>query len=95
MWLERDVLRIPAGDGLIGRVFDGRGNPLDGLSAGFADEFLAVGGSPINPVRRSSPDIFVETGVSALDLMNTLVRGQKLPVFSGRACPPTSWPSRS
>ncbi len=87
VWLERDVLRIPAGDGLIGRVFDGRGNPLDGLSAGFADEFLAVGGSPINPVRRSSPDIFVETGVSALDLMNTLVRGQKLPVFSGAGLP--------
>lgn len=87
VWLERDVLRIPAGDGLIGRIFDGRGNPLDGLAAGFADEFIPVGGSPINPVRRSSPDIFVETGVSALDLMNTLVRGQKLPVFSGAGLP--------
>ena len=87
VWLERDVPRIPAGDGLIGRIFDGRGNPLDGLAAGFADEFIPVGGSPINPVRRSSPDIFVETGVSALDLMNTLVRGQKLPVFSGAGLP--------
>ena len=87
VWLERDVLKIPVGESLIGRVFDGRGAPLDGRPADFAEDFLPVNGAPINPVRRSSPDTFVETGISALDLMNTLVRGQKLPVFSGAGLP--------
>lgn len=87
VWLERDVLRIPAGEGLIGRIFDGRGNPVDGMAPGFAEEYISVAGSPINPVRRLSPDVYVETGVSAIDLMNTLVRGQKLPIFSGAGLP--------
>lgn len=87
VWLERDVLRIPVGEGLTGRIFDGRGTPRDGLTADFAEDFIPVGSAPINPVRRSSPDVFVETGVSALDLLNTLVRGQKLPVFSGAGLP--------
>ena len=87
VWLDRDVLRIPAGEGLVGRVFSGRGLPRDGMAADFAEEFIPVTSAPINPVRRSSPDVFVETGVSALDLMNTLVRGQKLPVFSGAGLP--------
>lgn len=87
VWLERDVLKIPVGEGLTGRVFDGRGLPRDGLPSGFAEDFIPVASSPINPVRRASPDVFVETGVSALDLMNTLVRGQKLPVFSGAGLP--------
>ncbi|MGI6784409.1 MAG: V-type ATP synthase subunit B [Aminivibrio sp.] len=87
VWLERDSLKIPAGEGLTGRVFDGKGVPRDGLPADFAEEFIPVSSAPINPVRRTSPDVFVETGVSALDLMNTLVRGQKLPVFSGAGLP--------
>lgn len=87
IWPERDVFRVPVGESLIGRVFDGRGTSLDGLPSDFAEKYLPVNGAPINPVRRASPDTFIETGISALDLMNTLVRGQKLPVFSGAGLP--------
>lgn len=87
VWLERDVLRIPVGDSLVGRIFDGKGEALDGLPSNFAPLSLPVNGAPINPIRRSSPDIYVETGISALDMMNTLVRGQKLPIFSGAGLP--------
>ncbi|GAB1486406.1 hypothetical protein MASR2M79_14560 [Aminivibrio sp.] len=71
----------------MGRIFDGKGEALDGLPSNFAPLSLPVNGAPINPIRRSSPDIYVETGISALDMMNTLVRGQKLPIFSGAGLP--------
>lgn len=86
VWIERDVLRVPVGEFLIGRVLDGRGRPLDGLPIP-ASAVLPVNGAPINPIRRRSPDTYVETGISAIDMMNTLVRGQKLPIFSGAGLP--------
>ena len=87
VWLERDVFRMPVGESLVGGVFDGKGVPLEGRSLDFAEDRMPVTGSPINPIRRKSPDTYVETGISALDMMNTLVRGQKLPIFSGAGLP--------
>lgn len=71
------------GPGMLGRVFDGVGRPLDGGPEVVADRFVRVDGAAINPVRRAVPREFIETGISAIDAMNSLVRGQKLPIFSG------------
>ncbi|MCF7935859.1 MAG: V-type ATP synthase subunit B [Synergistales bacterium] len=87
VWLERDVLKLPVGPGMLGNVFDGRGRRQDGKGVGFAEEWLSVEGLPINPHRRQGPDNYVETGISTIDMMNTLVRGQKLPLFSGAGLP--------
>ena len=87
VWFERDVVRMPVGDALIGQILSGRGQPLDGGRLSFIDKDLPITGMPINPVQRMSPNAYVETGISTIDLMNTLVRGQKLPVFSGSGLP--------
>lgn len=87
VWLEKDIVRMPVGLSLLGRVLDGRGNPIDGQTLSFVEEELPVSGLPLNPVSRKSPNSFVETGISSVDLMNTLVRGQKLPIFSGAGLP--------
>ena len=68
---------------LLGRVFDGLGRPNDGLPDPVADKFLDVNGEPMNPQSREYPTSFIQTGVSVIDGMLTLVRGQKLPIFSG------------
>lgn len=72
---------------LLGRVFDGLGRPLDGLPDPVGKEFADVNGQPINPERRDFPTDFIQTGISVIDGMNTLVRGQKLPIFSGAGLP--------
>ncbi|MBL0172031.1 MAG: V-type ATP synthase subunit B [Gemmatimonadaceae bacterium] len=72
---------------LLGRALDGHGAPVDGLPAPIGDALRPIDGAPINPVRRARPRDFIETGISAIDAMNTLVRGQKLPVFSGPGLP--------
>jgi len=87
VWLERDIVRIPVGPSLLGKVMDGRGRPLEGKPVGFVEKTIPVNGLPLNPVTRTSPNAFVETGISTIDLMNTLVRGQKLPIFSGAGLP--------
>ncbi|WP_326648144.1 MULTISPECIES: V-type ATP synthase subunit B [unclassified Streptomyces] len=79
-------LRIPVGTGWLGRVCNGRGEPIDGGPPVFGPA-AAVGGSPINPVRREPPAEPVLTGVGAVDVLTTLVRGQKLPVFSTAGLP--------
>ncbi|MDH3446078.1 MAG: V-type ATP synthase subunit B, partial [Deltaproteobacteria bacterium] len=76
------VARLGVGSEMLGRVFDGSGRPLDGSPAIIGDKELEVGGLPINPFARDYPADFIETGFSAIDGLNTLVRGQKLPVFS-------------
>jgi len=68
---------------VLGRVFGGLGQPLDGGPLPFKGERRDVNGLPINPVARAYPEEFIQTGISAIDGMNTLVRGQKLPIFSG------------
>ena len=72
---------------LLGRVLDGTGQPLDGAPMPFGGEVRSIYGSAINPVMRSYPEDVIETGVSVIDCMNTLVRGQKLPIFSGNGLP--------
>jgi len=72
---------------LLGRTLNGVGAPLDGLPAPIGEGVRPLWGAPMNPSRRLPPSDFIETGVSAIDGMNTLVRGQKLPVFSGAGLP--------
>jgi len=81
------ALTVPVGTGWLGRMCDGRGAPIDGGPPVFGDRWLEVTGYPINPVRRESPRDPVTTGVSAIDGLATLVRGQKLPVFSQGGLP--------
>ncbi|MFH8475751.1 V-type ATP synthase subunit B [Streptomyces sp. NPDC018000] len=82
-----EPLRIPVGPGWLGRVCNGRGEPTDGGPPVFGPTTAAVGGTPINPVRRQPPAEPVLTGVAAVDGLTTLVRGQKLPVFSVAGLP--------
>jgi len=85
--LTGDVANTVVGRELLGRAFDGHGAPVDGLPAPVGDAVRPTNGAPINPMRRARPSDFIETGVSAIDAMNTLVRGQKLPVFGGPGLP--------
>jgi len=80
-------LEAPVGVEMLGRSFDGRGDPIDGGPPPLTAERRDVNGSPINPVARDYPREFVQTGISAIDGMNTLVRGQKLPIFSASGLP--------
>ena len=72
---------------IVGRVFDGMGNPIDGLPNIIPDKKINVNGKPINPAARVFPSEFIQTGVSSIDGLNTLVIGQKLPIFSGSGLP--------
>jgi V/A-type H+-transporting ATPase subunit B len=81
------TMELPVSDQLLGRVFDGLGRPQDGLPEPVAKTFLDVNGAPINPERREYPTDLIQTGVSVIDGMLTLVRGQKLPIFSGAGMP--------
>ncbi len=81
------IKEIPLSERVIGRVFNGNGEPIDGLPDYVPEQFLPVSGLPINPVARAVPQEFIETGFSAIDGLNTLVKGQKLPVFSCAGLP--------
>lgn len=72
---------------LLGRVFDGQGRPIDGGEAIIPEQRIDVNGNPINPFERDYPNEFIQTGISTIDGLNTLVRGQKLPIFSGSGMP--------
>ena len=72
---------------ILGRVFDGMGSPIDGGPAIIPDKSLDINGTPINPAARNYPSEFIQTGVSTIDGLNTLVRGQKLPIFSASGLP--------
>jgi V/A-type H+-transporting ATPase subunit B len=72
---------------MLGRVFDGMGNPIDGGDRIIPEKYMDINGLPMNPAARDFPSEFIQTGVSAIDGLNTLVRGQKLPVFSGSGLP--------
>jgi V/A-type H+/Na+-transporting ATPase subunit B len=80
-------LRIPVSTEMLGRVFDGLAQPIDGQPEPLAEEWADVNGRPINPTARVYPRDTIQTGVTALDAMNTLVLGQKLPIFSGSGLP--------
>ena len=80
-------LTLAVSEDMLGRVFDGMGNPKDGGAPIIPEKRLDINGQPINPAARDYPNEFIETGVSAIDGLNTLVRGQKLPVFSASGLP--------
>ncbi|HOX91591.1 MAG TPA: V-type ATP synthase subunit B [Spirochaetales bacterium] len=80
-------LSIGVSEAMLGRVFDGLGRPIDGGPLPAAREERDVNGRPINPTAREYPRDFIQTGISAIDGMNTLIRGQKLPIFSGNGLP--------
>jgi len=72
---------------MLGRVFDGFGRPADDGPAIIPEKYLNINGNPMNPFARDYPNEFIQTGISTIDLLNTLVRGQKLPLFSGSGLP--------
>ena len=80
-------LELPVSRGMLGRIFDGIGRPRDNGPEPIGEQCLNVNGLPINPTARLYPRTFIQTGLSAIDGMNTLVRGQKLPIFSGSGLP--------
>jgi len=82
-----ETLKMPVTEGLLGRVLDGSGRPIDGGPEIVPDERRDIVGAAMNPYAREFPREFIQTGISALDGMNTLVRGQKLPLFSGSGLP--------
>jgi len=81
------TLEMPVSRKMLGRTFNGLGKPIDGGPPPVSDDLRDVNGSPINPEARDYPRDFIQTGISAIDGMNTLVRGQKLPIFSGSGLP--------
>ncbi len=80
-------MEIPLSSQILGRVFDGIGRPVDGLGAIRPEVTLDINGKPLNPVMREYPRNFIQTGISAIDGLTTLIRGQKLPIFSGNGLP--------
>ena len=84
---QGEPLKIPVSKKMLGRVFNGLGKPIDGGPPEKGEEELSVNGMPINPTSRKYPRDFIQTGISAIDGMNTLIRGQKLPIFSGNGLP--------
>jgi len=82
-----ESLRLPVSRRMLGRIFDGLGRPADGGPAPLSTDRRDINGLPINPYARRYPREFIQTGLSAIDGMNALVRGQKLPIFSGNGLP--------
>ncbi len=81
------TMKLGVSDDMLGRVFDGAGRPKDNGPEIVAEKYLDVNGAPINPYAREYPNNFIQTGISTIDGLNTLVRGQKLPIFSGAGLP--------
>jgi V-type H+-transporting ATPase subunit B len=82
-----DTLKIPVSEDMLGRIFNGSGKPIDKGPKVFADDFLDINGSPINPFSRIYPEEMIQTGLSAIDVMNSIARGQKIPIFSAAGLP--------
>lgn len=80
-------LKMPLSMELLGRVLDGKGRPIDGLGEIYPEKSIDINGEPINPVMREYPRNYIQTGISSIDGLMTLIRGQKLPVFSGSGLP--------
>ncbi len=82
-----EPMELRVGEGLLGRIFNGLGEPIDNLPPITSSKKIDVNGMPINPYARVYPRDFIQTGISTIDGMNTLIRGQKLPIFSGNGMP--------
>ena len=76
-------MEMPLSKEMLGRVFSGAGKPIDGLGDIYPDKFMDINGLPINPVSRNYPRNYINTGIPSIDALATLIRGQKLPIFSG------------
>lgn len=85
--LKGKPLKMPLSKEILGRILDGMGRPVDGLGEIFPEKYMDINGEPINPVKREYPRNFIQTGISSIDGLMTLIRGQKLPVFSGNGLP--------
>uniref|UniRef100_A0A8C0VUR0 Vacuolar proton pump subunit B n=1 Tax=Castor canadensis TaxID=51338 RepID=A0A8C0VUR0_CASCN len=82
-----DILRTPVSEDMLGRVFNGSGKPIDKGPVVMAEEFLDINGQPINPHDRIYPEEMIQTGISPIDVMNSIARGQKIPIFSAAGLP--------
>ncbi|MDY6931042.1 MAG: V-type ATP synthase subunit B [Halobacteriota archaeon] len=82
-----DIMKLPVSRDMLGRFFDGLGRPIDGAPEVVPESKIEITGAPINPTARAFPNEFIQTGISTIDGTNTLVRGQKLPIFSGSGMP--------
>jgi len=82
-----ETLKLPVSTDILGRIFNGTGEPIDGGPRLIPEDYLDINGEPMNPAMRQPPAEFIETGISAIDALNALVRGQKLPIFSGSGLP--------
>merc|ERR1712241_380087 len=82
-----DILRTPVSEDMLGRVFNGSGKPIDAGPPVMAEDYLDIMGQPINPYTRTYPEEMVQTGISAIDVMNSIARGQKIPIFSASGLP--------
>jgi len=81
------TLTTPVSEEMLGRVFDGSGKPVDGGPPVMAEAYRDISGSSINPSERTYPEEMIQTGVSTIDVMNSIARGQKIPLFSGSGLP--------
>merc|ERR1719471_174299 len=82
-----DVMRMSVSEDMLGRIFNGSGQPQDGGPPVLPEQVLDIGGQPINPSQRDYPEEMIETGISAIDTMMSVARGQKIPLFSGAGLP--------
>lgn len=82
-----DVLKMPVSEEMLGRIFNGSGKPIDDGPPVLAEDFLDIQGQPINPFARVYPEEMIQTGISAIDTMTSIARGQKIPIFSGAGLP--------
>ena len=80
-------MELPVSKEILGRVFSGAGKPIDGLGEIYAEKSMDINGQPLNPVARVYPRNYINTGISSIDCLTTLIRGQKLPIFSGSGLP--------
>lgn len=80
-------MKLPVSEDMLGRIFNGSGNPIDKGPKVFAEEYLDINGSPINPYARIYPEEMIQTGISTIDTMNSIARGQKIPIFSASGLP--------
>jgi len=85
--LAGDVLRMAVSEDMLGRVFNGSGKPIDGGPKVLAEDYLDIMGMPINPYVRTYPQDMIQTGISTIDVMNSIARGQKIPIFSAAGLP--------
>ena len=82
-----DVLKMPISEEMLGRMFNGSGVPIDNGPPILAEDFKDIQGQPINPFCREYPEEMIQTGISTIDLMNSIARGQKIPLFSAYGLP--------